>query len=178
MALPHEPGAGLKPAPTKGWDRRAQLRRGGDGEALAGAAHVHLRGCAIAFDNVVHTGAARPVPARIDHAGDNLGGSLEQRLHVAVAAIAHPALESEIERGHLRPGAVGYSLHASANEHVPNGAHVSSPVSFARAPAQRDADQRLSDEIYAAGSSHSRAASKTTSRWPGRGVPLPSRRAM
>ena len=58
---------------------------------------------------------------------DDLLRTREQRLDRAIAAVAHPAFEAVLERGHFGPGAKADALHAAADDDDDSHVHPNSP---------------------------------------------------
>src|SRR5215831_3433551 len=130
--------AGTRPSFTPSSRRRQHQK-------LTRSAQRHVLGQALLPINSRNPRAGRALPAGLEHRFDLLLRSRKQRLDRAVAAVAHPAFEAEIERHVFSPGAIADALHAAADHDTADRhAHPTSPVSFARAPCQPDGDQRLS----------------------------------
>ena len=113
---------------------RAAIRRDGGrsggrehGEQLAASAQRQILGRSVALIDCVHARARRPLPAGLDHGEDDLLRSREQGLDRAIAAVAHPAFEAVLERGHFGPGAKADALHAAADDDVDRHVHSNSP---------------------------------------------------
>src|SRR5262245_20757954 len=96
----------------------------------------------LALIDAVDTRGRRPAATGTRDCVDRRGRSRENRLDLAVAAVADPAGESLIKRGVLHERAVANALNAAAYDEMAGDTHPTSPVSFARAPAQRDGAQR------------------------------------
>src|SRR5262245_3619591 len=106
-----------------------------------------VMGC-LPLVNRLHPRAGRALPAGLEHRLDRLLRSRKQRLDRAVPAVAYPAFEAKVERSVFGPGTIADALHTPADHDMADcHAHPTSPVSFVRAPCQRDGDQRRSVSI-------------------------------
>ena len=101
-----------------------------------------IRERAFALVESIDASARRSAAAGLQHVRDAAGWSDENSLDRAVAPVAYPASEATIKRGALDESAVADALDATADEHVADDGHPTSPVSLARAPRQRDGAQR------------------------------------
>src|SRR5438067_12314423 len=75
-------------------------------------------------------GRARAVLAALQHLRNVVGGSGEQGLDAAVAAIAHPACQPQPAGDALGPVAVAHALHTALDAH-PHGAPIALRFTYA-----------------------------------------------